>query len=182
VIRWAKALGPRKPRVIILENVEEFEDWGPLGLDNRPTRARASGSPSASGRASSRRTATRSNTASSSPLFGAPTIRKRLYLIARCDGQPIVWPKPTHDRDGAPLSQRWWRTAAECIDWSIICPSIFERKRPLAENTQRRIARGIDKFVMGAAEPFIAPVTHTGDARVHSTSEPMRTITGRLAW
>ncbi|WP_445425204.1 DNA cytosine methyltransferase [Alishewanella sp. HL-SH06] len=99
--------------------------------------------------------------------YGAPTIRKRLFLVARCDGQPIVWPKPTH---GAPDSAavisgqlQPYRTAAECIDWSIPCPSIFERKRPLAENTLRRIAKGIQRFVIDAAQPFIVTNT-TGHA------------------
>ncbi|EAA9298187.1 DNA cytosine methyltransferase, partial [Salmonella enterica subsp. enterica] len=83
--------------------------------------------------------------------YGAPTIRKRFFMVARCDGQPVVWPEPTH---GDPKSEavksgrlKPWRTAAECIDWSIPAPSIFERKKPLAENTLRRIARGIQRFV-----------------------------------
>src|SRR5690606_27767935 len=84
--------------------------------------------------------------------YGAPTIRKRLFLIARCDGRPIVWPKPTHgDPKGADVKSgrlKPWSAAAEIIDWSLPCPSIFERKRPLAENTLRRIARGIQKFVL----------------------------------
>lgn len=89
--------------------------------------------------------------------YGAPTIRKRFYLVARRDGQPIVFPKPTHgngkDDNGKPLKP--YRTAAECIDWTIPCPSIFGRKKDLAENTQRRIARGLDKFVIRNSKPFI---------------------------
>jgi DNA (cytosine-5)-methyltransferase 1 len=105
--------------------------------------------------------------------FGAPTIRKRLFLVARCDAQPIVWPEPTH----GPGRAHPHRAAAECIDWSIPCPSIFERRRPLAEKTLRRIARGIRKFVIDAAEPFIVPVSHGGDLRAHSIREPLRTVT-----
>lgn len=87
--------------------------------------------------------------------YGAPTIRKRFFMVMRCDGKPVIWPEPTH---GDPKSldvqsghREPWRTAAECIDWSIPCPSIFERKKPLAENTLKRIARGIQRFVMDIA-------------------------------
>ncbi|WP_294348435.1 DNA cytosine methyltransferase, partial [Prosthecochloris sp.] len=104
--------------------------------------------------------------------YGAPTIRKRLFLIARRDGLPIVWPEPTHGEGLRP-----YRTAAECIDWSIPTPSIFERKRPLAEATCRRIAKGIMKYVVNAPEPFIVPVTHQGADRVHGINEPLRTVT-----
>jgi DNA (cytosine-5)-methyltransferase 1 len=100
--------------------------------------------------------------------FGAPTIRKRLYFFARRDGLPIVWPQPTHAdpkseavRSGKLLP---WRTAAECIDWSIPCPSIFERARPLKDATLRRIAKGIMKFVINSADPFIVSY-YTADDR-----------------
>ncbi|HFE7542592.1 TPA: DNA cytosine methyltransferase [Salmonella enterica subsp. enterica serovar Newport] len=93
--------------------------------------------------------------------YGAPTIRKRFFMVARCDGQPVVWPEPTH---GDPKSEavksgrlKPWRTAAECIDWSIPAPSIFGRKKPLAENTLRRIARGIQRFVIDSEQPYIVP-------------------------
>lgn len=89
--------------------------------------------------------------------YGAPTHRKRLFLIARCDGQPIAWPEPTHGKSRLP-----YRTAAECIDWSIECPSIFDRKRPLAEKTLRRIALGIQRYVLQSARPFIVQTSHTG--------------------
>ena len=105
--------------------------------------------------------------------YGAPTTRKRLFVVARCDGQPIVWPEPTH----GPGRAAPHRTAAECIDWSLPCPSIFGRKKPLAENTLRRIARGIQRFVLDSGDPFIVPNTHGGDARVHSVHDPMRTVT-----
>lgn len=84
--------------------------------------------------------------------YGAPTIRKRFYMVARRDGLPIVWPEPTH---GKGKGLKPYRTAAECIDWSIPCPSIFDRKKELAVNTQRRIARGLDKFVIKNPQPFI---------------------------
>lgn len=90
---------------------------------------------------------------------GASTIRKRLFLVARCDGLPIVWPQPTHAQPTkagkVPKGLQPWRTAAECIDWSIPAPSIFERKKPLAEATCRRIAKGIQRYVMEAEKPFI---------------------------
>jgi DNA (cytosine-5)-methyltransferase 1 len=105
--------------------------------------------------------------------YGAPTIRKRLFMVARCDGIPIVWPDPTHGPGLLP-----YRTAAEIIDWTIPCQSIFDRKKPLAENTLRRIAEGIRRYVIEAAEPFIIPITHSGGGnRVHAINEPVRTIT-----
>lgn len=144
VIKWARRT---RPRVIMLENVEEFAEWGPLTDDGRPCRQRKGqtfaqwvGQLELIGYRVEWRTLRACD-------YGAPTIRKRLFLVARRDGLPIVWPAPTH---GAPDSlgvQRGklaaWRTAAECIDWSIPCPSIFDRARPLAENTLRRIARGV---------------------------------------
>jgi site-specific DNA-cytosine methylase len=120
--------------------------------------------------------------------FGAPTTRERLFLIARCDGAPIRWPQPTHGTGLIP-----YRTAAECIDFSIPCPSIFLTTeeanalgkvlgrriiRPLKYKTMRRVARGTYRFVIDAAEPFIVPVTHAGDDRSHAATEPLRTITG----
>ncbi|WP_321574339.1 DNA cytosine methyltransferase [Paraburkholderia franconis] len=114
--------------------------------------------------------------------FGAPTIRKRLYFFARRDGLPIVWPVPTH---GDPKSEavksgklQPWRTAAECIDWSIPCPSIFERGRPLKDATLRRIAKGIMKFVVNSAEPFIVSY-YTADDRFRGATlnEPLGTAT-----
>lgn len=111
---------------------------------------------------------------------GAPTTRERLYLMARCDGQPIVWPKATHHKRPG-RGQKRWRAAAECIDWSIPTRSIFDRPRPLAENTLRRIAKGIQKFVIEAGEPFIVPIANYGGTSdiVQSINEPLRTIT---AW
>ena len=99
--------------------------------------------------------------------YGAPTTRTRFYLIARCDGKPIVWAEPTHaPKDSEAVKQGLklpYRTAAECIDWSIPAQSIFERKKPLAENTMRRIARGLQKFVIDNPDPFIVTVNHSGE-------------------
>ena len=116
--------------------------------------------------------------------YGAPTTRTRFYLIARCDGRPIVWAEPTHapkDSEAVKLGLKLpYRTAAECIDWSIPAQSIFERKKPLAENTMRRIARGIQKFVIDNPEPFIVTVNHSGEGfRGQSTDEPLGTITAK---
>jgi DNA (cytosine-5)-methyltransferase 1 len=178
VVRWAKAV---KPRVIILENVEEFAHWGPLGPDGKPcplrkgfTFRRWVGQLRSCGYDVDWRELSACD-------YGAPTTRKRLFLVARRDGQPIAWPQPTHGYNLLP-----YRTAAECIDFSLPTYSIFLTreegkrygvKRPLADNTMRRIARGVDKFVINSANPFIVPITHTGDGRVHSIEEPLRTIT-----
>jgi len=111
--------------------------------------------------------------------YGAGTTRERLFLVARRDGQPITWPKPTHAQHPK-AGQKKWRTAADSIDWSIPVPSIFTRKRPLADNTLRRIAKGIQKFVLDSTEPFIVPIANYGAGEsVQPVNEPLRTIT---AW
>jgi DNA (cytosine-5)-methyltransferase 1 len=171
-VRWAVAV---RPRVIVLENVEEFQTWGPVSRETgRPCPARKGHT----FRAFVRRLTALGYVVEWRELracdYGAPTIRKRLFLVARSDGQPITWPAATHGKGKtAP-----WRTAAECIDWSLPCPSIFERAKPLADNTMRRIARGIQRYVIDAPRPFIVPTTHRGDARAHSIDEPLRTVTG----
>lgn len=168
-----KQLGIRKPRVIILENVREFADWGPLDEHGRPDPERAGLSFKRFVRQLENlgyRVEYRDLVACD---FGAPTSRRRLFLVARCDGRPIVWPDATH----GPGRESPWLTAADCMQWEIPCPSIFERERPLAENTERRIARGYFKFVENNPEPFIVPVLHGPEARVHSIREPHRTIT-----
>ena len=170
VIRWARRV---KPRVILLENVEEFQSWGPLDAEGYPIKEKAGTTFRLwinQLRAAGYKVEHRELRACD---YGAPTTRKRLFVIARRDGLPIVWPKPTHGPGRIP-----YRTAADCIDWSIPCPSIFGRAKPLAENTLRRIAKGIMKYVVNNPQPFIVPVTHPGDARVHSIDDPMRTITG----
>jgi len=176
VIKWAKLA---RPRVICLENVEEFQTWGPLDENNMPCQRRKGQTFQrwvAQLRTLGYHVEWRELRACD---YGAPTIRKRLFLVARRDGMPIVWPKPTHAAKPAKGSGLLpWRTAADCIDWSLPCPSIFERERPLAEATLRRIAHGIKRYVIDAPKPFIAPVTHPGDIRINDIDEPMRTITG----
>ncbi|MEC4168333.1 DNA cytosine methyltransferase [Pseudomonas sp. MS-1(2024)] len=108
--------------------------------------------------------------------FGAPTSRERLFMIARCDGQPIVWPEPTHAKSPAKGQQKW-RTAAECIDWTIPSKSIFGRKKDLAPATLRRVAKGMRKFVLDAANPFIVPIANWSGESVQSADEPLRTVT-----
>ena len=158
VVKWAKLA---KPRVICLENVEEFQTWGPLGKDQRPC-------PQRKGQTFQRWVAQLRNLGYKVEWkelracdFGAPTIRKRLFLVARRDGLPIVWPKPTHAKPDAkgkvPTGMKPWRTAADCIDWSIPAPSIFARSKPLADATCRRIAKGIMRYVVEAEQPFIVP-------------------------
>ena len=154
-IRWAKLV---RPRVIILENVEEFTTWGPL-LDNRPDPKRKGQTFRRFVHALKRYGYRVEWNELRACDYGAPTIRKRFFLIARCDGQPIMWPESTHG-DPATLFVasgilQPWRTAAEIIDWSIPCPSIFDRKKPLCENTMRRIARGLKKFVLDKPHPYI---------------------------
>ncbi len=109
--------------------------------------------------------------------YGAPTIRKRLFIVARRDGQPIRWPAPTHGKGGFAFLP--YRTAAECIDWSLPCPSIFDRKKPLADATLRRIAAGIRRYVIEAEQPFLVTITHNqgGDGMITGAGEPLRTIT-----
>lgn len=176
-VRWAATV---KPRVIMLENVEEFKTWGPI-VDGKPCPKRKGETFKSFTRALERQGYQVEFKELRACDYGAPTIRKRLFMVARRDGRPIKWPKPTH---GAPDSKevksgklKPYRTAAECIDWSIPCPSIFERKRPLAENTMRRIAKGIQKFVIDAERPFIVTCNHSGDHfRGQGVDEPFKTI------
>ena len=183
--RWAAKV---KPRMIALENVEEFLDWGPLiKRDGKtmPDPARKGQTFRAFVRTLNRHGYQVDWKILRACDFGAPTIRRRLFLIARRDGQPIAWPKPTDADPATPTVQRSklhpWRTAAECIDWSIPCPSIFERKRPLAEATLRRIAKGVMRYVVESGDPFIVPIANYGNGgdSVHPTTEPLRTVT---AW
>lgn len=161
IVKWAREL---LPNCISLENVEEFLSWGPCDRHGVPVKSQA-GASFRSFVAALRRLGYAVQWRELRACdYGAPTIRKRLFLIARRDGRPIVWPAPTH---GDPKSEAVcsgkllpYRTAAECIDWSIPCPSIFDRKRPLAENTLKRIATGIKRYVLDAAQPFV--VTYYG--------------------
>lgn len=187
-VRWAATV---KPRVIMLENVEEFKTWGPLLKDGMPDPKQKGRTFRCFENALKRLGYKVEHRELRACDYGAPTIRKRLFLVARRDGRPIVWPEPTH---GDPASEAVksgrllpWRTAAEIIDWSIPCKSIFGRSKPLAENTERRIARGIQRFVLDAERPFIAPyvikVNHQGDAfRGQGLDEPLQTVTAKNGW
>ena len=112
--------------------------------------------------------------------YGAPTIRKRFFLVARCDGKPIIFPAPTHGADSSLIP---YHTAAECIDWTIPCKSIFGRKKPLADATLRRIARGLDKFTIKSADPYIIPIGYgerNGQLpRTNDVHSPLSTIVSR---
>jgi len=180
-IRYAATV---RPRVIMLENVEEFVTWGPLA-EGRPcpkNKGRTFNSFVNALRRHGYQVEWRELRANQ---FGAATIRKRLFLIARCDGLPIVWPEPTHLPAGSPevkaKQAKPQRLAADIIDWSLPCPSIFTRKKPLAEATLRRIARGIQRYVIDAAEPFLVKVNHGYDYfRGQPLDEPLQTITSKL--
>jgi DNA (cytosine-5)-methyltransferase 1 len=224
VVKWAVEA---KPRVIILENVREFEDWGPLlpmwqcqgcewkGTEGQAVLARKKRRCPRCDSANLRETDKQIPDPDRKGLtfrrwagrlrnlgytvewktlnaadYGAPTHRRRLFLVARRDGRPIVWPEPTHGDPkkiaaaagglfGCDLLP--WRTAAECIDWSIPCPSIFDRKKPLAEKTLRRIALGIKRYVLDNPRPFLVSVAHTGTTGrgtyEDSIDEPLKTIT-----
>jgi len=180
VVHWLEEV---QPTVGYLENVEEFEYAAPLDSDGVPIRGQE-------GREFRRfvrairslgyRVQWRVLRACD---YGAPTSRKRLYMVMRRDGLPIRWPKPTHGAPGSPGVRRGkllpYRAAAECIDWSIPCPSIFDRQRPLAEATLRRIAHGVMRYVVNAAQPFIVGTafTNTRAAGVFDCEDPLRTIT-----
>jgi DNA (cytosine-5)-methyltransferase 1 len=163
-LRWAATV---RPRVVILENVEEFQTWGPV-RKGKPVKKLAG----TTFRKFISQLEALGYTVEFRELvaadFGAPTSRKRFYMIARCDGKPIVWPKPTYSKTGADGLPKW-RCASEIIDWSLPCPSVFASKseimdkyglkavRPLAKNTMRRIIRGVDKFTIRSGKPFIVP-------------------------
>ncbi len=169
-IRWASKV---KPRIIILENVEEFEHWGPLNSLNMPCPARKGDTFKQFVNELEKLGYKVEWRLLRACDFGAPTIRRRLFLIARCDAQPIVWPRPTHGKGLQPYA-----TAADCIDWSIPLTSIFGRKRPLVDATMRRIARGIKRFVLDAKEPFIVTCNHGGDRfRGQGLDKPLVTVT-----
>lgn len=174
-LRWAATV---RPRVIILENVEEFMTWGPLTADGQPDINQSGRTFNSFVNALKRQGYEVQWKLLRACDYGAPTIRKRFFMIARCDGQPIVFPKPTHGEEGSGLLP--YRTAAEIIDWSIPTKSIFGRKKPLAENTMRRIARGTDKFVIKSKKPFVVTCNHGGDTfRGSDIDEPIKTITAK---
>lgn len=216
VLRWGLDVDPR---VMMLENVEEFKTWGPLlAAEMRPDPDRVgetflafvgmltTGIPanhpalaecceflniSLDSEDAERLVKGLGYIVGYRELracdYGAPTIRKRFFMVMRRDGQPIVWPEATHGdpKSAAVLAGKLapWRTAAECIDWSIPAPSIFGRKKPLAVNTLKRIARGIQRFVIDSASPFIVKCNHTSTKtsydcfRGQALEEPLQTIT-----
>ena len=186
VLRWA---GTVRPRVIILENVEEFQTWGPVRR-GKPIKKKAGQTFQRWKKQLSDLGYTIEHRELVAADYGAPTTRKRFVLVARCDGRPIVWPEQTHDKDGADGLPKW-RAAAEVIDWTQPCYSIFDTKeeiksrygvnavRPLADNTMRRVIRGVDKFVIKAETPYIVPwtVTNTTNSVGGPVTDPIHTIT-----
>ncbi len=191
VVHWAERLlkakrdGSAAIQVLMLENVEEFRQWGPLDEQGQPIKERRGEEFDLWVRRLKRvgyKVEFRELRACD---YGAPTSRKRLYLIARRDGLPIVWPTPSHGKPGSPEvvagKRQPWRTAAECIDWTIPCPSIFERKRELKPATMRRIAHGVMRYVVNSASPFVigTAFTNTRAGRVFDLQDPMRTATAQ---
>ncbi|WP_417847098.1 DNA cytosine methyltransferase [Thalassospira povalilytica] len=188
VVRWASKV---RPRVIMLENVEEFADWGPLTKAGQPCKTRKGQTFRHWVEQLERLGYRVEYRVLRACDYGTPTIRKRLFLIARCDGQPIIWPAPTHSKPGSPdvkaKKLKPWPVAADIIDWSLPCPSIFmdpteakrlRLKRPLADNTMKRIARGLKKFVFDAKEPFVVTVNHGDDwFRGQGLDQPFNTVT-----
>ena len=200
-LKWA---GKKKPRVISLENVKQILQWGPLIAKRCKATGRVvklGGGVAAPGEVvpvhqqflvpdPKRRGQTWAVfVAELQHLgyvvewrvlkacdYGAPTSRERLFMIARCDDQPIVWPEPTHAKHPT-KGQKKWRTAAECIDWTIPSKSIFDRPKPLAPATLRRIAKGMKKFVIDAADPFIVPIANWSGESVQAAHDPLRTVT-----
>lgn len=170
-------------KCIMLENVEEFRQWGPLDDRGMPIPERK-GEEFDLWVARIRRLGGKVQWRELRACdYGVPTSRKRLFMIIRFDGLPIVWPAPTHGRPDSVEVRKGrllpWRTAAECIDWSIPCPSIFDRPRPLKDPTCRRIATGVVRHVINDPEPFFVPLTHQGgDGRVYPGRNPLPTVTG----
>lgn len=189
VVKWAEEA---RPDVICMENVEEFVTWGPVDEDGQPIKELAGVTFDLWIRRLKRAGYKVQWRELRACDYGAPTIRKRWFLIARRDGRPIRWPKPTHGDPNSPEVRRGklkpWRTAAECIDWSLPCPSIFDSSaeimarhglravRPLAANTLARVARGMKRYVLDAQRPFLVNLTH--GARLEDAAAPFRTITG----
>ena len=191
VLRWA---GTVHPRVIMLENVEEFQTWGPV-RKGKPVKK-------LTGQTFHKWLSQLQNLGYAvewrelvAADYGAPTTRKRFFLIARCDGLPITWPEPTHapadSQEVKAGKKKPWRSAAEIIDWTLPCPSIFDTReqvrekhglnaqRPLRPNTMRRVTRGVDKFVIKSGDPFLVIVNHAGEFRGQSLGDPLQTITAK---
>lgn len=204
VCRWA---GQTNPVVIFMENVREIRGWGPLHAKRCPETGRViklDGSVAAKGervpvqqqmlvrnpvkagrsyRAFIRHLEGLGYNVEARDLccadYGVPTSRRRWFAVARRDGQPIQWPAQTHApaKVAAGMELLPWRTAAEIIDWSKPIPSIFERKKPLAAATNRRIAAGLVRYVLESPQPFFIPITHSGKRRAHPGDEPLPTLT-----
>lgn len=176
VTRWAKSV---RPRVIFLENVVEFQTWGPLAENGQPD-------PERKGETFEEWVATLRDLGYAvewRPMvaadYGTPTTRRRLFIIARCDGKPIVWPQETHTPDN-------YVPAASIIEWDTPIPSIFDRKRPLAEKTLARIARGIKRYVLEAEKPYIVPgvgaasiSSYYGTSTGRAITSPLPTVTAQ---
>ncbi len=191
-LRWA---GLVRPRVIMLENVEEFKTWGPLNRRHHPIKSKQGYTFNKFVQQFSELGYDVQFKELIAANYGTPTMRKRFFMIARCDGKPIVWPKPTH----APADSEEVKAgllkpyvgAYTQIDFSRPCPSIFDTSeeikekygiravRPLAIKTMERIARGLKKFVIDNPEPFIIQCNHGGERRPNDIREPMPTITGK---
>jgi len=182
VLRWA---GTVRPRVIILENVEEFQTWGPVRR-GKPVKSKAGQTFRQWKRQLSDLGYKIDHRELIAADYGAPTIRKRFFLIARCDGLPIVWPEPTHSEHGENGLPKW-KAAADIINWDLLTPSIFDSRqeikekydlyavRPLADNTLRRIIRGVDKFTIKSGNPFI--VSNNNNNAPHDINGAVPTIT-----
>lgn len=178
VIRWATAV---RPRVICLENVAEWQEWGPIRRDTQRPCPERKGQTFRAWCANLRRLGYDVQHRELRACdYGAPTTRRRLFLVARCDGQPIVLPKPTHGKGHS----HPWRSAGSCIDWSVPTESIFGRPRPLSPNTLRRIANGLRRYVIetdrpyivGDAAHFITEHANASNPRAWSADEPLRTV------
>jgi DNA (cytosine-5)-methyltransferase 1 len=192
VVHWAERV---RPQVIILENVEEFQDWCPLDDNGKADKSKTG----ETFQQWAQRLRQLGYAVEWKQLkacdYGAPTIRNRLFVIARCDGQPIIWPEPTHapaeSRDVLTGKLKPWRSAASIIDWTLPCPSIFDTSaeikakhglravRPLADNTLRRVARGVQRYVIDAKDPFFVTYAQHG-GRSRSAFDPMHTICASL--
>lgn len=180
-LRWADLT---RPRVIMLENVEEFKTWGRLGEDGKPCPKHKGETFRSFVKALRYQGYDVEWRELKACDYGSPTTRKRFFLIARRDGLPIVWPKQTH---GDPESKvvltgklKPWRTAAECIDWSLPCPSIFTRQKSLADATLRRIATGTMRYVINNPRPFIVKSNHGGDSfRGQNIESPLQAMTSK---
>lgn len=169
MVRWAATV---KPRVLMAENVPEILSWGPLDESGKPVKERKGETFSSFIRALERQGYTVEHRILHACDYGAPTIRKRWFLIARCDDNPIVWPDATHGpKDSAQVEQGQlapYRSSGECIDWSVESPSIFERKRPLVPNSCKRLVRGLERFTFNTDTPYLV----NSDKNTSSVAEP----------